>query len=672
MQGIEIYRGRICFEARWLIENIMSEPNYKYHCAKGNIKVLRRGHYTEPALVDWETMSQRIKEKVTAFLGRDPKRVIEDKSLLSQILEKNEAQCKNLESWDFFSSITDVNGKLLDEEKVRKMWNSAKIMLAIDECLPIKKTVGQGNRKQSFSIVAEFERFARIIADELVGYENTLPATGRKLFDKYKEWKDKGDCVFVHALIGQAGNRTKNIEDADKIRALVSELVAKGNQLSDVMIEQILAVANINVDRRRIGEIRREFELVNMPQRKGLKVYNNTVKMQADRRRPSQPMLMWVSDGWDAELYYDNGKSKYNRLNIVMVIDAYNDYIMGYAIGERECSELIVEAYRDAIYHAEALFGIPLMPWQIQSDNYAKKSLLPYYSAICKDYTPAKVGNAKEKVIEQYFRTIQSKLQLLPNYSGHNITAKKQVNDDFLNANAKNGLIPDREGVIRQLQALVEVERAEKRVALFRGWDERVKEKVIMLDRGKYLMQFGERSKGNMLTPNGLKLVREGVEYKYECFDIKMREMRGERWTICYDMKNMNHVAALSEDGRTRFVLESKQKVAMALADATEEDKAILLNIGVFNRSLTNYVTKTRVKNQELAGEYITKHQLEGTLAGRLLTDGKGQHKDLKSAERKKLAEAVEYEEVTVSREEEKQTIVREEKVRKIDIYSKL
>lgn len=669
MQGVEIYRGRICFEARWLIANIMSEPNYKYHCAKGNIKVLRRGHYTEPALVDWETMSQRIKEKVTAFLGRDPKRVIEDKSLLSQILEKNEAQCKNLESWDFFSSITDVNGKLLDEEKVRKMWNSAKIMLAIDECLPIKKTVGQGNRKQSFSIVAEFERFARIIADELVGYENTLPATGRKLFDKYKEWKDKGDCVFVHALIGQAGNRTKNIEDADKIRALVSELVAKGNQLSDVMIEQILAVANINVDRRRIGEIRREFELVNMPQRKGLKAYANTIKMQVDRKRPSQPMLMWVSDGWDAELYYDNGKSKYNRLNIVMVIDAYNDYIMGYAIGERECSELIIEAYRDAIYHAEALFGIPLMPWQIQSDNYAKKALLPYYSAICKQYTPAKVGNAKEKVIEPYFRTIQSKLQLLPNYSGHNITAKKQVNDDFINMNAKNGLIPDRDGVIRQLQALVEVERAERRVALFKGWDERVKEKVIMLDRGKYLMQFGERSKGNMLTPNGLKLVREGVEYKYECFDIKMREMRGERWTICYDLKNMNQVAALSEDGRTRFVLEAKQKVAMCLADATEEDVAILRNYGAFNRGLTNYVTTTRVKNQELASEYITKHQLEGTLAGRLLVDAKGQHKDLKSAERKRLAEAVEYEEVS---NEQRATSNKEEKVRKIDIYSKL
>jgi dihydroneopterin aldolase len=107
----------------------------------------------------------------------------------------------------------------------------------------------------------------------------------------------------------------------------------------------------------------------------------------------------------------------------------------------------------------------------------------------------------------------------------------------------------------------------------------------------------------------------------------------------------------------------------MCLADATEEDVAILRNYGAFNRGLTNYVTTTRVKNQELASEYITKHQLEGTLAGRLLVDAKGQHKDLKSAERKRLAEAVEYEEVS---NEQRATSNKEEKVRKIDIYSKL
>lgn len=673
MQGWEKYRDEWCCEARWLIDNgIMSQETYKVNVRRSNITVVRRGCMNTPALVRFKTMAERIKKQINEFVGGNVEDILErqEKSLLVKKLEEHEMQCKHLESYDYFSKLTDRNGKLLKEEQVRKMWNSSKIMLAIDSVLEIHKRVGHGVRRQGFSMTKEFDAFIRAIDYELVGYENSLPTTSRRLMNKYKEWKEQGDVVFVHGLLGQEGNRTKNVEDVEAIKSLVSELVAKGNQLSDVMIEQILATAGILVDRRRIGEIRRENEMVNAPQRKGMKHYDNTYKMQVDRKRPSQPMLMWVSDGWDAELYYDNGKSKYNRLNIVMVIDAYNDYIMGYAIGERECSELIIEAYRDAIYHAEALFGIPLMPWQIQSDNYAKKSLLPYYSAICKDYTPARVGNAKEKVIEQYFRTIQSKLQLLPNYSGHNITAKKQLNEDFLNMNAKNGLIPDRDGVIRQLQALVEVERAEKRAALYRGWDERVKEKVIMLDRGKYLLQFGEKSRGNMLTPNGLKLIREGKEYKYECFDIRMREMRGERWTICYDMKNMNNVLAVSEDRRSMFVLEAKEKVAMCIADVTEEDVRVLNSIGAFNKRLTAHVTTKRVRNQELAEGYISKHQLEGTLAGRLLTDGRGQHKDLKSAERAERLRVIESE--TERLQDNETTRQREEKVKKIDIYSKL
>lgn len=668
MQGIEKYNGGVVVEACWLVENgVMSEANYRILTQRHQIRVVRRGCKATPALVDYESMPKRFKEKCVEIWGCEPGELLEKKCLLREILETHEAQCRGIDSWQFFSTLTDKSGKLLEEEKVERMYNGSKILRAITECLR-QVEIAAASRKQVFSIQREFEKLGRDIS-AMADYPNNLPQNGRRLLAKWKEWREEGDSVLVHGLLGQEGNHKKSDES---IEAVVAELVANGNQLSDVMIAKIMSAVGVEIDRREVGKIRRKYEIANMPQRNGMKAYSNQVKMQVDRRRPSQPMLMWVSDGWDAELYYDNGKSKYNRLNIVMVIDAYNDYIMGYAIGERECSELIIEAYKDAIYHAEALFGIPLMPWQIQSDNYAKKALLPYYSAICKDFTPAKVGNAKEKVIEQYFRTIQSKLQLLPNYSGHNITAKKQVNDDFINMNAKAGLIPNREGVIRQLQALVEIERSERREALMQGWEERVKEKVIMLDRGAYLMQFGERSKGNMLTPNGLKLIREGKEYKYECFDIKMREMRGERWTICYDIKNMNQVVALSEDGRMRFVLEAKQKVAMCLADATEEDVAILRNYGSFNRQLSNYVTTTRIKNQELAKEYIAKHQLEGTLAGRLLVDGKGQHKDLKSAERKKLAEAVEYEEVEVSREEEKQAIVREEKVRKIDIYSKL
>jgi hypothetical protein len=174
-----------------------------------------------------------------------------------------------------------------------------------------------------------------------------------------------------------------------------------------------------------------------------------------------------------------------------------------------------------------------------------------------------------------------------------------------------------------------------------------------------------------MLTPNGLKLIREGKEYKYECLDIRMREMRGEKWTICYDMKNMNEVVALSEDSRVRFVLEAKEKVPMCIAEVTERDVEILQKIKGFNSKLSHHVMQKRLKHQELAEGYVAKHQLEGTLAGRLLVDAKGQHKDLKAEERLRIKKAMqEAEPVEVEEEIMGEKIEKEIRQRQ-SIYSK-
>jgi hypothetical protein len=58
------------------------------------------------------------------------------------------------------------------------------------------------------------------------------------------------------------------------------------------------------------------------------------------------------------------------------------------------------------------------------------------YSAIANKVTPARVGNAKAKVIEPYFKRLNKNYcQLLPNWSGFGVTAKKesQPNAEFLN-----------------------------------------------------------------------------------------------------------------------------------------------------------------------------------------------------------------------------------------------
>lgn len=666
MQGIEVWNKSIVVQASWLIDSgILSKPNYDWHVHQRNLRVVRRGGNGRTALVDWQSMAEGLKRRVVEVLGCEPTEAVKKTSLLLDVIRDREAQCKDMEAGRYYSSLTDRSGRLLPEEKIDRMYNGARILAAISDCLAMVESAA-AMRKQRFSIRMEFEGFARLLAGEIAEvYPHSLPGNPRRLQDKWREFKEVGYEALVHGLTGKEGNRKPAMseEDAKGLAAVISELSALGNNLSDVTVAELLERAGVSVSRRRVQEVRKKNEMVNKPQRDGVKAFRNTELMQIDRVRPSQPMLMWCSDGWDAELYYRNEKSRFNRLTIVVVTDCYNDYPMGYAIGERECGELIVEAYRSAIRHAEELFGEAVMPWQIQSDNYAKAMLTPYYAAICKAYTPAAVGNAKSKPIEQYFRTLQSRLAIYPNYSGHNITAKNQPNDEF--TNSWSAAFPTKEGVIQQLDTLMKMERDAKREALMAAWTSRDEAKVVMLDRVQYLMQFGEVSRGNMLTPNGIKLIRDAKEYKYECRDIRMREQRGERWRIHYDLGNMNQVLAVSEDGRSRFMLEAKQKVHMALADCTEADFAALADYREWNASLMAHIAEEKAKKQAEALEYIEKKQLAGTLAGRLLTEG-GQHKDLKAAERKKLAERTEN-------NGEKQAVRRETKQRRVeDIYSQL
>ena len=655
--AVEKYKGNIVISARWLIDNaVMTYDMYKKENARRHINVVRRGCKGTPALVDWRTLPVRFQAKVIELIG-DPIKVVNDNLMLREAVKRREARVKDLEAWDYFGTLTDANGRMLKEEKIKALANSAKILNAITDCLDEIRSASI-MRKQSFNVKREFKEFAYQVENNLSDYEHDLPTSPDRLYKIWLDYSRNGYEALVHGSLGKQ-TTNKNKRPAE-VEAVISELLSMGNQLSDVMVSKIAESMGVEIAPRRIQEIRKKNELINQASREGVRKFNNEALMQVDRSRPSQPMLMWVSDGWDAELYYQDEKSRYNRLTIVMVIDAFNDYIMGYAIGEHENTDLIIEAYRDAINHAELLLGMAVMPQQIQSDNYGSKVLPPYYATICKQFIPASVGNAKAKVIEQYFRTVQSKLQLLPNYSGHNITAKKQTNDEWLSANSK--YFPTREECVRQLQALVEIERSERRQALLQAWMNRDEAKVLMLDRCRYLAKFGERSRGNMLTPNGIKLIRDGEEYKYECADIKMREMRGERWTICYNRNNMNVAVAESEDGRIRFELHAKVKVPMAIADCTGEDFKVLQGYKDFNKQLKTYVGERRSENQALAIEYVEKKQLAGTFAGRLLTEN-GQHKDLKAKERKRLA--VEVTEVKEIKEEKKEREI-------VSIYSKM
>lgn len=640
---IERYNGHVGVSGAWLASTI-GESNYKLSIHRGHIRSLRRGGNGRTALIDWQSMGTKMKARVIEALGCDPAQMSRE-SLLRSILQKREQQLLDTQAYEYYSQVTGKDGHYLKPEKVTELWNGAKILDAIGELLEEKRRAAEMGRLK-LSVKREFEALANEIDQQLVEWPNSLPTSGDRLRKKYNEYQLHGYEVLVHGLTGKESNhKARPVE----VNAVIEALVASGAKLNDAQVAKVAETLGVKIDRRRVQEIRKQNETMLAASREGKRTYANSIAMQVDRERPNMPMKMWSLDGWTAELYYQDrdarGVNYWHRLVVEMVVDVMNDYPIGYAIGEQEDAALITAALQNAVHHTREVLGGYYAPWQIQSDHYALKAMTPKYGALAKFVTPASVGNAKAKPVERYFAYLESEyLWALVNNGGHNITAKTLANDEWLNTHKYQ--FPDREGVEQQIGKIIEIERSRKIAAVREAWQQGDSAMHRELNMEGYLLAFGETGKGNMLTPNGLKLVRGGVEYKFDCFDIEMREHRGERWTLRYDLGDMNQALAVSEDGTLRYMVEQKTKVPMALVDYKEEDWKALAEYRHYNAQLTERVTKHVCQVQEAAREYVTREQLESPMSALLLTDRKGQHKTNKRQAQRQLVEDVAFEEV--------------------------
>ena len=640
---IERYNGHVGINGGWLMDQ-WGFNAYTNAYRRGHIHSLRRGGNGRTALIDWQSMGTKMKARVIEALGCDPAQMSRE-SLLRSILLKREQLLLDTQAYEYYSQVTGKDGHYLKPEKVTELWNGAKILDAIGELLEEKRRAAEMGRLK-MSVKREFEALANEIDQQLVEWPNSLPTSGDRLRKKFNEYQLHGYEVLVHGLTGKESNhKARPVE----VNAVIEALVASGAKLNDAQVAKVAETLGVKIDRRRVQEIRKQNETMLAASREGKRTYANSIAMQVDRERPNMPMKMWSLDGWTAELYYQDrdarGVNYWHRLVVEMVVDVMNDYPIGYAIGEQEDAALITAALQNAVHHTREVLGGYYAPWQIQSDHYALKAMTPKYGALAKFVTPASVGNAKAKPVERYFAYLESEyLWALVNNGGHNITAKTLANDEWLNTHKYQ--FPDREGVEQQIGKIIEIERSRKIAAVREAWQQGDSAMHRELNMEGYLLAFGETGKGNMLTPNGLKLVRGGVEYKFDCFDIEMREHRGERWTLRYDLGDMNQALAVSEDGTLRYMVEQKTKVPMALVDYKEEDWKALAEYRHYNAQLTERVTKHVCQVQEAAREYVTREQLESPMSALLLTDRKGQHKTNKRQAQRQLVEDVAFEEV--------------------------
>ena len=667
----------VCVSANELIKQyatkgsetgFLTYDQFRYKAAVKKLTVVRSHGRGQSALVEFSTMEEDVKREYVRIYG-NPEEQVERRhfSVLKETMRYNE------EAYSFFADMRDVNGKKLPRERVDLYALQVRVLDAVVELSRARKTLIGGGRTR----IDIWERLSELVNDLAtmrdsrgqLRYEHKLPTTPRTLQRKVQEYVKGGWVSLVHK--GRGNTSAAKVKD-ERMAAVLHKLLSLHMNLNNAQVmEKYNEVAELTgMEKLRcpetIEKYRREMASTTLAHRRGATKMRNTMEMQVKREAPKTAFTYWTLDGWTVELLYQKksevarrigGMTKqqtlttyHNRKTMVVVLDACTKYPIGYAIGDNESTALIREALREAVRHGKELFGQRYKPLQLQSDNYQKKAMTPFYEAMTRYYTPAAVHNAKAKIIEPYFNYLnKTYCQLCENWSGFNVTASpdSQPNIEILNRNHK--CLPDEAGVIAQIHAMMAKERAAKIDAYRAAFAGTPQERLIPFGDEEYLRLMGETSgRTNRLTGAGLTMEIGGERLNFESFDMSLREHFNEDWIVRYDPTDLSKVLisnavsakgarAKEEIGSLMYVLEQTMKIPMALADQREEHFEYRRKVREFNEEFElRYMEKQREVDEVLDGlrRDIPELGSRGLLERALIVDSMGQHKDNRTAER--------------------------------------
>ncbi len=634
---------------------ILTSANYKWMCHKKKLRKVATGGNGREAQIDYNSLPFEIRKTVDEIHGK----INLCKELFRQSIETN------YKAREFFAHYVLADGRFLPFEIQEKYSRNVEVLDALiritNDSKAFVKALG-GNNKNLWANVCS------TCSDLTFELGHDLPKNERRLRLKVKEYQEKGfECLISGKFLNKNSAKVVDIEQEATIRGLLRI----NTNLDNVQIATIYNMVSEQkgwetISSSTVANYRTKFDMLTAPFRKGVNDYNNTKIMLAKRSAPVLPLVYWSADGWVAELLYqeaEKGKTTYHkRLTVVVVLDPCGKYPVGYAIGDQECGGLIREAFRNAVKHTQELFGQMHKVGQLQTDNYGRGGLTPFYEAISNVYTPAAIGNAKAKTVEPYFKYLnKTYCQFMPNWSGFGVTAKKssQPNAQWINQHRHE--IPTKEGVVKQIERIMSIERSKKIEAYREAYKELPQEERLLLSEQEYFLNLCEtKERTNRLSHEGLVLQIDNDKRVYDSFEPAFRRNSHVDWKIIFDPADKSKVMAVNGDGTLRFMLEEKYIQPMALRDRKEGDAEELAKLNQFNVDLKQKALDVAVEDYSNLADLrkmLNDRTPSALIEDRgnemyyklLITDSTGQHKDRKNgvAEKSKkiLAKQIEKEE---------------------------
>lgn len=656
MEAVTTINGRVGITQEWIVaQDIASAGNLRVMEHRQRLLSLTRGGRGVLKVYEYKSLPEDMKRAIDARLDVYASA---KKNVLEQYIEHDASASR------YFDEYTTDKGAHLPnthEKPVRQTYYANAIVLSA--------IVRWEQAQQKRGMRLDWEQVLQSIQSlDRLDYACDLPANARKLREKVQAYKQEGLESLVHKNYKGVNTNAVKVhagEQEDLLIALIAEHRNFDCEEIAKMYNAQCAARNAQQEQGKpewksitastVRQWQRKMRFITTASKHGAATFNNTMAYQVKRSAPSKAMYMWVLDGWDAELLYQSKKGTkttyHNRLTVEVVLDAATKYPIGWAVGETESAELIREALRNAERHVEELTGTMLMPHQIQCDNFARKAMMETYTGLAQYVTPAAVGNAKSKIIEPWFRTLNDKYcKYMPNWSGHGVTAGKsgQPNMD-ITMKQKSGF-PTASEIIMEVAALMGVYRRDAFPAYQAAMALLPESERVVLGTRQYLSLFGENTgQTYSLRGTGINVRIDGTPHQYDLLAnpddkaamaeaIRFREKCWEKWSVVRDPLDTAHILVENKDRTEQYVLTLKDEQPMALKDRKPGDYERLAAIWKFNKALKEHVTETLsghqlnaqcvVHNAQSDGQTAIEKRNYETLSKALITDSRGQHKN--------------------------------------------
>jgi hypothetical protein len=651
---MEMYNNTLCVSMSDLCGGehpIIGAEALRKNVSRGRIEQVRRACFGNTALYAVESLPERLRAEV---YKRNP-----DK--MEQEVSHEYADWVEMDSQavEFFADYLLEDGRHLTSDKQEEYVNNCSLLRSFGRMLTSGNSHRMRQSRRAINETAFWSKAAASLPRLSDHWPNSLPQSGRRLQAKYRDMMEQGYGAIVSRKF-QNKNAARVLTEQQE--AVMTQLIAHHNNLDNVMVAdyynrtaQLQGWPTITAGAVRVW--RKKLDLVTAAGRRGATNFRNERTMQVKRSRPTAAFLMWTLDGWDCELLYQRVEDRRghslttycNRLTLEVVLDPCCNYPIGYAIGSHETPALIAEALRDAARHSRELTGEMLRSNQIQCDHYGIKSMTELYKIMGAKLTPARVKNAKAKVVEPYFGYLnKTYCKRFNNWSGFGVTTdpKNQPNSEALNLMRHS--FPDEEGVRMQIAGIIAMERAKKKEEMMKMIAQMKPEHRLPLSKENYLMYFGATTGlTNAIEGCGLRPTLLGQKRNYDCFDLTFREHAGEKWTVKFDPEDLSEVLAVNEDGSRRYMLTEKYVQPMALAERKEGDMEALQAVRDYNKALEASVADRLAESFEKTEQLISDNpQLQNILGRLLIVDSEGQHKLPKA--QKRLGNATEEDDFSI------------------------